>query len=227
MLRVAAGELPETLRLARPGTMMAFSKRDVVAPGYVEAVRAARAAGFEPIVRLAGGRAAVFHSETLELAHAVPEEEPRVRIHERFAFTAGIVARALIRLGIDARVGEVPGEYCPGRWSVNAEGARKLAGLGQRIVAGGSHTGAVLVVSGADRVRSALEPVYLALGLSWDPSTVGAVVGSNGSDEGGRAWEAVRDALVAEYALVYDLEPASLDSGTVALARRLAPEHRP
>ena len=46
--RVAAGELPETLRLARSGPMVAFAKRDAVAAGYGEAVRAARAAGFEP-----------------------------------------------------------------------------------------------------------------------------------------------------------------------------------
>ena len=61
MRRVAAGELPETLRLARPGRVVAFAKRDVLAPGYAEAVAAARAAGFGSMVRLAGGRAAVFH----------------------------------------------------------------------------------------------------------------------------------------------------------------------
>jgi hypothetical protein len=42
MLRVAAGELPETLRIARPGTTVAFAKRDAVADGYNGAVRAAR-----------------------------------------------------------------------------------------------------------------------------------------------------------------------------------------
>ena len=62
--RVAAGELPETLRLARPGPMVAFGKLDVVGPGYREAVAAARAGGFEAIERLAGGRAAVFHEGT-------------------------------------------------------------------------------------------------------------------------------------------------------------------
>src|SRR3954468_15675311 len=63
--RVAAGELPETLRLARPGRMVAFGKLDVVGPAYPEAVRAARAGGYEAIERLAGGRAAVFHEGTL------------------------------------------------------------------------------------------------------------------------------------------------------------------
>ena len=62
---VVHGELPETLRLARPGPMVAFAKQDAVAPGYPDAVRAARTGGFEPVLRLAGGRAAVFHQQTI------------------------------------------------------------------------------------------------------------------------------------------------------------------
>src|SRR5918996_345664 len=129
MERVGAGELPETLRLARPGPIVAFAKQDAVAPGYADAVDAARAGGFEAILRLAGGRAAVFHEGTLALSHAVPDRDPRPRIHARFEATAALLARALARLGVDARVGEVPGEYCPGGYSVNAGGKRKLAGI--------------------------------------------------------------------------------------------------
>ena len=72
MLRVAAGELPETLRIARPGPIVAFGKRDVVTAGYPDAVRAARAGGFEAVEGLAGGRAAVFHEDTIAFAHADP-----------------------------------------------------------------------------------------------------------------------------------------------------------
>src|SRR5215210_5190167 len=82
--RVAAGELPETLRLARPGPMVAFGKQDAIAPGYPAAARAAREHGFEAILRLAGGRAAVFHEQTLELAHALPGEDVRSGVHDRF-----------------------------------------------------------------------------------------------------------------------------------------------
>ena len=154
---------------------MAFAKRDAVTEGYREAVAAAQEAGFGAVLRLAGGRAAVFHEDTLEVAHAAPDPDPRAGIQERFEAEAALVRRALAGLGVDARVGEVEGEYCPGRWSINAGGRRKLAGIGQRVVAGGSHTGTVLVVDGAARVRAVLEPVYAALGLDWDPATVGAV----------------------------------------------------
>jgi octanoyl-[GcvH]:protein N-octanoyltransferase len=221
--RVAAGDLPESLRLARSGPMVAFAKRDAVAAGYGAALRAARAAGFEPVLRMAGGRAAVFHEGTLVTAHAVPDADPQPGIHARFRAEAARVARALRRLGVDARVGEVPGEYCPGRYSVNAGGGRKLAGFGQRLVKGGSHTGAVVVCTGADRVREVLLAVYQALGLDWDPATVGAVA----DEDAGAGLQQVTEAIAAEYAESYDLVEAGLDDETLELARRRAPDHRP
>jgi octanoyl-[GcvH]:protein N-octanoyltransferase len=222
MLGVAAGELPETLRIARPGTTVAFAKRDAVAPGYEEAVSAARAHGFEATLRLAGGRAAVFHAGTMEIGHAIPDDEPRGGIHERFERTARRLAAALARLGVDARVGEVAGEYCPGRYSVNARGVVKLAGIGQRVVGGGSHTGVVLVVDGEERINAVLEPVYAALGLDWNPEATGSVR----SEQPSADWSAVRDSMVTEYAREYDVTEGELDAETLALAKQLADEHR-
>lgn len=221
MLRVAAGELPETLRVARPGAIVAFGKRDVVAAGYREAVRAAREGGYEAIERLAGGRAAVFHEGTIAFAHAVADADPRPRVTERFERTAELIAAALQRLGVDARIGEVAGEYCPGAHSVSAGGERKLMGVGQRLVAGGAHVGGVVVVSGARGVRDILIPVYAALGLGWRPETTGSV----DQEAPGATWEEVAGALLAEYGERYELEPAGLDEDTLALAMRLAPEH--
>jgi octanoyl-[GcvH]:protein N-octanoyltransferase len=223
MQRVAAGELPETVRIARPGATVAFGKRDAVAPGWKEAVRAARASGFEPALRLAGGRAAVFHEGTMEIGHAVPGAEPRAGIHARFKDTAERLARALARLGVDARVGEVEREYCPGRYSVNARGAVKLAGIGQRVIGGGSHTGVILVVDGERRVNDVLAPVYAALGLDWNPAASGSV----STEAPGASWGAVCDAVVTEYAREYDIEEVEeLDAETLALAHELADEHR-
>jgi octanoyl-[GcvH]:protein N-octanoyltransferase len=212
MFRVARGELPETLRIARPAAVVAFAKRDALAEGYEQAVRAAEREGFGAVLRLAGGRAAVFHEGTLEVAHAAPSGDPRAGIHDRFEAEATLVCRALARLGVDARVGEVPGEYCPGRWSVNAGGTRKLAGIGQRVISGGAHVGTVIVVDDAAAVRDVLEPVYAALGLGWDPTTVGAVE---------RPWAAVREAVLAEYASAFRVVEDVLDAETLALARAL------
>ena len=135
--------------------------------------------------------------------------------------TSQLMVRAFASLGIDARVGEVPGEYCPGADSVNARGERKLMGVGQRLVSRGSHVGGVVVVDGADRVNGVLVPVYRELGLQWRPQATGAV-----ADEApGVTWEQVAEAIEAEYAALYELVPTELDDETLDLARSLAPEH--
>src|SRR5215218_4280137 len=175
MVRVASGELPATFRLHRPGRILAFSKQDAASAGFGDAVKAASAAGFEPVIRLAGGRAAVYHEETLALSWAVPDRRPSARTEARFRELAQLLQGALCDLGADARIGEVPGEYCPGAWSVNARGATKLAGTGQRLIAGAAHRGAVIVGQDSRSVRDVLIPVYEALRLAWDPRTAGSV----------------------------------------------------
>jgi octanoyl-[GcvH]:protein N-octanoyltransferase len=221
LIRVTAGELPATLRLHRPARELAFSKQDRAAPGFAAASAAARDAGFEPVVRLAGGRAAAFHEGTLALAWASPAERPVTGTQERFEWIAALVARALTRLGVEARVGEIPGEYCPGAWSVSARGKVKLAGIGQRLIAGGAHTGGVIVVTDSPLLRAALEPVYAALELDWDPATAGSV-----EDEvAGVGLEDVERALLAELAGDLELVEAELDPDTLALAERLEHGH--
>jgi lipoate-protein ligase A len=221
LARVAAGELPASFRLHRPARELAFSKQDRAAPGFAAAVAAARAAGFEPVVRLAGGRAAAFHEGTLAFAWASPAERPVAASHERFEWIAGLVARSLRRLGVDARVGEVPREYCPGAWSVNARGRTKLAGIGQRLIAGGAHAGGVIVVSGSRLLREALEPVYEALELDWDPETAGSV-----EDEvPGVELDHVEQAILAELGAEFSLTEAEIDSETLAVAERLERGH--
>jgi octanoyl-[GcvH]:protein N-octanoyltransferase len=217
LTRVAAGELGPTVRLHRPGRELAFAKQDRLAPGFDRAVKAAREHAFEPILRLAGGRAAAFHEGTLALAQATPDSYPARTTRVRFEAISGVITSALRGLGVDARVGEVPGEYCPGAWSVNARGRLKLVGIGQRLISGAAHTGVVIVVTGSSLLRDVLEPVYDALELDWDPETTGAV-----EDEvPGISREDVEEALLHELARQWTLEPATLDDETLALATEL------
>jgi octanoyl-[GcvH]:protein N-octanoyltransferase len=216
--RVALGELPETFRLARPGAMVAFGRQDVNSPGYADAARAARAGGFEAVQRLAGGRAAVFHEHTIAFAWAGRADDVWAGTHDRFRAIAGIVERALRRVGVDARVGEIPREYCPGEYSINARGRTKLVGIGQRLIKGAWHIGGVIVVAEAERVRDILVPVYEALALDWDPATAGAV----GDEVPGVVWDDVAAAVLAE---APEHEPAELDATTLDMARRFEPEH--
>lgn len=219
--RVSDGSLGETLRLHRPAAIVAFGPRDRVTPGFDKAVVAAREGGFAPIERLAGGRAAVFHQGTIAFSWAIPDDAPREGIRPRFEALADVMTAALRGLGVDARVGEVPREYCPGEHSVNARGRTKLMGVGQRVVARAAHVGGVIVVTGAERVRDILLPVYDALDLDWDPGTVGSLE----QEVPGIAWEDAERAVVGELASRFDLEEAKTAPDLLDRARELLPYH--
>jgi octanoyl-[GcvH]:protein N-octanoyltransferase len=217
-----AGAVPEAVRLGIPGSLVSFGRLDALAPGFPEAVAVAREHGYAAVHRLVGGRAAVFNGTTLLFAHVVADAEPPRGTHDRFRAVSGLVVDALRALGVpDPRVGEVPGEYCPGAFSVNAGGRLKLAGIAQRVTQRAACTQGVLVVTGAEEVRAVLAPVYAALGLDWDPATAGAV-----SDvvPGVTVADALA-ALRAAFAARHDLAPAALDAATRARAVGLAPGH--
>ena len=73
LLAVGEGRSPAALRLYEPGDAVAFSLLDSVQPGFREAVAAARALGFDAMLRLAGGRvlAGRHYFETGALARAL------------------------------------------------------------------------------------------------------------------------------------------------------------
>lgn len=218
---VDAGDERESFRLYRPGDALAFSVLDRTRPGFGRAVEIARAAGFQPILRLAGGRAAVFESAGLAFAWTVPARNARAGIRPRFVAMAAHIETALRKLGVDARTGEVPGEYCPGEFSVNARGAAKVMGVGQRVLRGAAHVGGVLIVGQAARVRSVLEEVYDALDFPFDPATTGCL-----EDEvAGLRTEDVAQALLAEISGDREVRLASLPERVLAHARELALPH--
>ncbi len=218
--RVARDELPDVLRLQRHLPAVAFGRLDTLQPGYPAALAAARAAGYEPFERLAGGRAAVYHEGVLTIGEVLADADAGIHIAQRYAATAQTIARALATLGVDARVGAVAGEYCAGEYSVNARGARKLSGTAQRVVRGAAYVGTVLVVRDAAAIAGVVEAVYAALGLAVDPSAGGAV-----ADEApGVGLDEVERALVAAYAAQHTLEEAEPDARTLDRARAL--EHR-
>jgi lipoate-protein ligase A len=155
---VSDGAMPATLRLYVPGREVAFGKRDVIAPEYPAAVAAAGEAGFVSVQRLAGGRAAVFTEHTIAFSLAVPHEDPRTTIHERFREVSALMVEAFAQLGVASEIGEVPGEYCPGEFSVNHERRIKLMGVGQRLAKRAAHVGGVVAVNRTDLLLRALIP---------------------------------------------------------------------
>lgn len=178
---VGEGRSPQLVRLLRPAPTAAFSRRDALLPGFAAAQEVARHHGFAPVVRPVGGRMAPYHPETLVIDVIGRSDDPRHGMTERFELVADALVEVLDGLGLDARMGELPREYCPGKHSVHVmtpgvpPGATKVAGTAQRQTRRAYLVSALLVVDGAAPLRAVTTDVYAALGLDLDPATVGAV----------------------------------------------------
>ena len=218
--RVSAGEFEEALRVYRPsGPVVVFGRRDTRLPGFGTAVRAARAAGFEPLVRAVGGRPVAYTDQALVVDHVKHERLAPDGMETRFKQYGSLYADVLQTLGIDARVGAVPGEYCPGAHSVNARGVVKLVGTGQRVVPNGWLFSALVVVGDDACLRPLLADVYRHLELPFDPASVGSL----STEVPGLTVETVERQLLDAYGAT---DPQALDDATLELATSLAADHR-
>jgi octanoyl-[GcvH]:protein N-octanoyltransferase len=219
---VAAGDRPPTARVFRPGPTMAFGRLDALdAEAYERGRRAARDHGYEPLLRLGGGHAAGYDEGSVLVELIRPAATIAEGIGERFTDTTALLVEALAALGVAARVGALPGEYCAGDWSVHAAGV-KLAGTAQRSIRGASLVTAMLIVEGGARLRAALVDVYAALGIAWRPATAGA---ANDLVAPLRADDAER-AIIATLAARERLTAGELGAGTVTSAETLREAHR-
>ena len=216
--RVGSGEVDPTLRLWTPDRIVAFGSQDRARPGYSAAIDAATRMGFAAVERLAGGKAAVFHEGTIAFAWTTPHPDPKTGIAERFRAISSIIVEALSRLGVTGTVGEVRGEYCPGRFSVQV-GGRKVMGVGQRLVRSAAHVGGVLVAHSPELVNLPLVPVYEALGYEWRPEATGAI---------GNPVDDVIGALTGAFtAAGLSLQRSQFDQETAAVAANIAERHLP
>jgi lipoate-protein ligase A len=144
------------------------------------------------------------------------------QIRPRFIEFGELLAGALRTVGVDARLGPVPGEYCPGEFSINDGRGHKLVGTAQRLVHGAWLFGTVILVTDPEPVRDVLIPVYEALELDWNPHTVGAVQ----SSAPGVMVEDVRDTVLAAIGRLGDVQPISIGRDLLASAAGRVDRHR-
>jgi octanoyl-[GcvH]:protein N-octanoyltransferase len=166
---------PGVMRLRRPQPTAAFSPQDTTHPDYESIKVQVRANGFEPIERGTGGRLTMFDEKSLAITLVSPHADPYPHMTARYDLFAGAIAEALGQLGIDARVGELPHEYCPGKYSINAGGRVKLVGIAQRMNKCCFQMGAIIAVERSDKACAAITQAYHAMGLPFDASTYGAI----------------------------------------------------
>ncbi len=221
--RASKGEVAAALRLYRPANpVVVFGRRETRAPGFREACALATEAGFEVAVRATGGRAVAYTERSVVVDHVERAPDATAGMDDRFEGLGHLIREALVGLGVDARLGAVPGEYCPGAHSVNARGTVKLVGTSQRVVREAWLFSALVVVDDADRVRSLLTGVYRALGQPLEGASVGALA----DEVPGLDAEAVEAALVDAYARAHDLTAEAPDPVTLDAAEALVAEHR-
>lgn len=195
LLRTVAGSTGTGwLRTYRPAPTVGFSRRDTLAQGYSPAVAAAQQHGFDTAVRAPGGRASAYHRTSLCFELVLPDSGERSPVQQISAL-GELLAGMLREQGVDARVGEVPGEYCPGRFSVNTGGRRKIIGTAGRRVRGALLLGGSIIVEDADPIRDVLAAVYAALELPLDPRTVASLADAGGSGDAAEVGRALVAAL--------------------------------
>jgi len=196
MVERVAGAGEPALRVWQPHRQVAFGRRDARADGYERAAVAARKRGFEPVERSVGGRAVAYTGETVAFARAEPIDDVRTGTQDRYDAATDAVADALRRLGVPAEPGEPEHAFCPGQHSLQAAG--KIAGVAQRVRTGAALVGGVVVVADHEEIADVLAPVYDALGVPFDPDSVGGVARSGDTDDPEAVVAALTDALVGD-----------------------------
>jgi octanoyl-[GcvH]:protein N-octanoyltransferase len=176
------------VRAWTPHRHLAFGRRDANEPGYDAAKAAAEAHEFPAVERSVGGRAVAYTGTTVAFASLEPLADARQGLTERYNAAVDTVVEALGSLGVDAQSGEPANSFCPGEYSVqapvvgrNTDPERgKVAGIAQRVTADAALVAGVVVVTDRAAVRAVLSPVYEALGVPFDPHSVGSVAAAGG-----------------------------------------------
>ncbi len=195
LLSVAADGRP-AVRVARPHRQVAFGRRDTRSDGYGRARRAARERGYPPVERDVGGRAVAYTGSTLAFLLAIPVAERTIRVDDRYERVTATVQKALSGVGADLERGEPPEAFCPGTHSLQGRG--KVAGVAQRVRREAATTAGVVVVRDRSEIAAVLGPVYEALGVAFDPGSVGSVARAGGPDAPAEVARALEAALVGD-----------------------------
>jgi lipoate-protein ligase A len=193
-----AGGGESAVRVWRPHRQVAFGPRDANSQGYEAARDAAREKGFAVHEREVGGRAVAYTGDTIAFARIEPTEDERRGIEERYATARVDIRDALSELGVGAERGEPDQAWCPGSQSLQAHG-RKLVGMAQRVTDDAAVVAGLVVVDGHDQMAEVLAPVYEALEVPFDPTTVGSIEYAGGKVDPVAIILRVEDALVGDH----------------------------
>lgn len=198
------------IRVWTPPRHVAFGRRDTRTDGYARARSIADRRGYPSVERSVGGRAVVYSGRTVAFAVAIPTSDPRSGVGERYDAATSTMVRALRTLGVSARRGEPDAAFCPGEYSVQAHG--KLVGIAQRIRRDAALVSGVVITTDHEEIANVLNPVYGALGIPFDPDSVGSIDRGGGTAAPDPVVDALLDVFSGELRRI-PVEVASLSGG--------------
>ncbi|MDY6764732.1 MAG: lipoate--protein ligase family protein [Halobacteria archaeon] len=184
------------VRVWRPYRQLAFGPRDARSEGFKRAKEAARKHGFEPVVRIVGGNAVAYTGNTVTFATTQPIEDMAKGLTERYEDITTRVQRALWDLGVPAQRGEPPNSFCEGDYSLQYNG--KIVGIAQRVRKNVALVSGLVITDGHEEIRDVLRDVYNALGVDFDPDTVGSIERAGGNSDPGEIELTIESHLVDE-----------------------------
>jgi octanoyl-[GcvH]:protein N-octanoyltransferase len=163
------------LRIRRPRPTAAFSPQDTAHANYERTKDVVSARGFVPVERGTGGRLTVFDEGALGITLIAPHADTHAHMMARYEMFSGAIANGLNQLGIDAHIGELPNEYCPGKFSINHGKRVKLVGVAQRMNKRAYQMGAVISVRRSDAACATIADAYGVMSLPFDAQTYGGI----------------------------------------------------
>ena len=193
MLSAVAADGDAAVRVWTPHRQVAFGRRDAREDGYEAAREAASDRGFPPVERSVGGRAVAYAGTTLAFALAEPIDDLREGLDDRYERATAAIERALREVGAETERGEPDDSFCPGTHSLQCDG--KVVGIAQRVRQDAALTAGVVITDERDAVAAVLDDVYGALGVPFDPDSVGSVAAAGGTGDP----ERVRTAIEREF----------------------------
>ena len=219
--QVASGERPATVSITLSTRHVGVTRRDTFRPGFPAAVAAAGELDYPVLVRSSGGGATAADLGTFGFSIIRPahETESGRGIRDRYDEAADFVLSVFSRLGVEAEVGEVRYEFCPGDHSIrigDRENGMKVVGIAQRITRRAASVGGIVLVEGERDLARVLERVYAAMRLPFRPGSVGSLRLA-GYDAG---IQHAIDAFATEAERVYGAVCTPVDEKTLALAAR-------